>query len=107
MSITVIFENFDPEVLSPAHEITDGERAQGLDEDEYGPKISDITGYFMEADGSIYDPEQEEADELFADEVAEYFMSRGIEVQRLGAGRLALGLGQQDDEDNVETESEE
>lgn len=77
------------------------------DEDEYGPKISDITGYFMEADGSIYDPEQEEADELFADEVAEYFRSRGLEVQRLGSGRLALGLGQQDDGDNVETESEE
>ena len=34
------------------------------DEDGHGPEISDITGYFMEADGSIYDPEQEEADRL-------------------------------------------
>lgn len=76
------------------------------EDDEYGPKISDITGYFMEADGSIYDPEQEEANKLFADSVAECFESRGIEVQRLGGGRLALSLGQQDYEDNVETETE-
>ncbi len=77
------------------------------DEDEYGPVISDITGYFMEADGSIYDPEQEKADELFADEAIDYLKSGGIEVQRLGSSRLALGIAQQESGENVETKPEE
>ena len=77
------------------------------DVDGHGPEISDITGYFMEADGSIYDPEQEEADRLFAEEVADYFRSSGLEVQRLDAGRHALGLEQLDNGEHVETESEE
>lgn len=77
------------------------------DEDEYGPKISDITGYFMEADGSIFDPEQEEADARAADELMEYLTEQGFAVQRVGSNKISMGLRNEEDVDNVETESEE
>ena len=75
------------------------------DDDEYGPRESDITAYFMEADGSILNPEQEEEDEKFADEIAEYFDSRGFTIQRLGCGRLAVDLKRPDDGEKVEDDS--
>lgn len=76
------------------------------DEDEYGTRISEFTCYYMDANGSIYDPDQEEKDEKFADEVEADLRSRGFVVQRLGHGRLAFGLEQHEDGDTVETDME-
>ncbi|MCR4870918.1 MAG: helix-turn-helix transcriptional regulator [Atopobiaceae bacterium] len=75
--------------------------AEWRDEDdgEGGSRISNMTSFFMEADGSIFYSEQEGEDEKFADEVAEYFESRGFAIQRFGRGRLAVGLKRPDDGD--------
>lgn len=77
------------------------------DEGEYGSRISDITGYFMEADGIIYDPEQEEANTRAAGKLMEYRTECGFSVQRIGSNKVAMVLRSEEDEDNVESESEE
>lgn len=75
------------------------------DDDDSSPYA--VTGYYMYEDGSIYDPEQEEADERFADEVEADLISRGFVVQRLGGGRLAFGFGEPEDEDIVEDDADQ
>lgn len=55
-------------------------------EDENDESGTGMTGYFMDAEGSVFDPNQEAEDEKFADEVAEDLESRGFQVRRLGGG---------------------
>lgn len=49
MGITVIFEGYDPNVITPAHPVTDAERTQALAEDDYGPVSFTLGGvtYYM------------------------------------------------------------
>ena len=49
MDVTVIFEGYDPNVITPAHPVTDAERASALAEDDYGPVSFTLGGvtYYM------------------------------------------------------------
>lgn len=76
------------------------------DDEEDSPGASEFTGYFMDAEGNIYDPEQEKRDEDFTDAVIEYFRSRGIEAYRLDRSGQVIGREQPGDGDDVEDSSE-
>lgn len=79
--------------------------AEWADDDEDGPDGSGMTGYFMDADGNIYDPDQEARDQSFAEEVAAYLEENGISVRQLGSGKLALGVKKPEDGEDVEGSS--
>lgn len=49
MGITVVFDGYDPNVLAPAHAVTEDERAAALPESDYGPVsfVLDGVTYYM------------------------------------------------------------
>lgn len=59
MGITVVFDGYDPNVLAPAHAVTEDERAAALSENEYGPVsfvLDDVTYYMGIADPATNQP---------------------------------------------------
>lgn len=59
MGITVVFDGYDPNVLAPAHAVTEDERAAALSENEYGPVsfvLDDVTYYMGITDPATNQP---------------------------------------------------
>ncbi len=59
MGITVVFDGYDPNVLAPAHSVTEDERTAALSENEYGPVsfvLDDVTYYMGITDPATNQP---------------------------------------------------
>lgn len=59
MGITVVFDGYDPNVLAPAHAVTEDERTAALSENEYGPVsfvLDDVTYYMGITDPATNQP---------------------------------------------------